>query len=153
VASKFWARVDRNGPIHPTLRTRCWLWSSSRWQSGYGRFKLKGKHHVAHRFAWYLKHGVYSTLCVLHRCDNPSCVRPSHLREGTNKENTEDMMRKGRHAGGKGETHGNAKLTDVEVLEIRKQAGGVSQAALARRFGVGQPQISKILSRKRRSCA
>lgn len=150
LARRFWAFVDRSG--------KCWLWRGSRAARGYGRFMVGSrrdgtrKSERAHRVAWELKRGpIPAGLCVLHRCDNPPCVRPAHLWLGTCRDNFADMRAKGRGRNGarvhRGERHSLAKLTRAEVEEIRRgyEAGGTSQRELGKRFGVGQTQISRII--------
>lgn len=82
---------------------------------------------------------------VCHKCDNPRCVRPSHLFLGSASENLADMRVKGR--GAAGARHPQAKLDDDKVIRIRKRyaEGGVTQRDLAKEFGVYQTVISKIL--------
>lgn len=99
----------------------------------------------AHRFSWRLTSGE-AVLCVLHKCDSRLCVRPDHLFEGTNKDNTVDAKKKGRLA--KGQRHGNAKLTDAEVEMIRGDSR--SNSELARLLGVTQATIQRIRSHKSR---
>jgi hypothetical protein len=110
---------------------------------------------TAHRIAFKLNggvipHGHY----VLHRCDNPPCCNPAHLFVGTQKQNLEDMRRKGRAGDCRniGERHGMCKLADSQVAEIRKLYATpvLSQDKLAAMFGVGQSQISRILRRESR---
>lgn len=75
----------------------CWTWTAARLPFGYGEFRLDGRPVRAHRLAWEWEHGpIPPGLCVLHRCDRPECVRPSHLWLGTKAENTADMKAKGR---------------------------------------------------------
>jgi hypothetical protein len=86
---RFWDKVVKS--------ELCWLWSGARNPKGYGRFYANGKFHNAHRFALILSGIVVpnnSQAC--HHCDNPPCVRPSHLFVGTKSENMKDAIRKGR---------------------------------------------------------
>ena len=75
----------------------CWNWIGRKNKQGYGIFTIghTGKA-LAHRFAWQLEHGSAPMLHVLHKCDNPSCVRPEHLFLGTQRDNLADMWTKGR---------------------------------------------------------
>lgn len=87
-------------------------------------------------------------LDVCHHCDNPPCVRPSHLFTGTDADNSADKVRKGRRNDARGERNGSAKMTAAKVLEMRRLAReGMTQWAIARRFGVGQSQVSRIIQR------
>ena len=109
----------------------------------------------AHRAAWELANGpVPNGMSVLHRCDNPPCVRPEHLFVGTQKDNVRDMIEKGRRATLESTTHfgsdvGTSKLTVDEVVEIRRlYASGMRQIPLGKMFGVHQNSISRIVNRK-----
>lgn len=90
---RFWLRVDKTGG--------CWKWiGKSRHTFGYGLFKIKSAKQMqyAHRISWVIANGaVPHGLCVLHHCDVPECVNPSHLFLGTKKDNTLDMRLKGRN--------------------------------------------------------
>ena len=147
--ARFWSKVDFNGPMHPVLGTRCWVWVGSVIWSGYGLFKSKGVQRGAHRYSWLIEYGVWPTPCCLHKCDNPPCIRPDHLFEGSNKENTADMISKGRKFVMVGEKHSNAKLTSMAVIEIRQQRGKLSQSKLSELYGVNQSTISRIMQGKR----
>jgi len=71
-----------------------------------------------HRVSWELHYGpIPKGMSVLHKCDNPPCVRPDHLFLGTQQDNLQDMRNKGRHRWGLGERHAHAKLTTEIVLE------------------------------------
>jgi hypothetical protein len=76
----------------------CWIWRGYRNAFGYGRVWFRYRRAYPHRVAWELQHGpIPEGLSVLHRCDNPACVRPSHLRLGTQADNIRDCVAKGRH--------------------------------------------------------
>lgn len=78
----------------------CWLWTGSRNSGGYGVMKRLGKQVSAHRISWQLARGtIPPDLHVLHRCDNPACVRPEHLFLGTNQDNIADRIAKQRPGG------------------------------------------------------
>lgn len=73
----------------------------------------------AHRFSYELSYGsVLNDMFVCHKCDNRMCVRPEHLFLGTAKDNTADMMQKGRLRFDVGEDCSFAKLTEDQVREI-----------------------------------
>jgi hypothetical protein len=74
----------------------CWEWLAQTDERGYGRVTVKGKKIFAHRFSYELFVGPAADLFVLHSCDNPSCVRPDHLRLGTHADNMADMRARGR---------------------------------------------------------
>ena len=152
LAERFWEKVSKNGPIplrEPELGS-CWIWTGgiNRHRNNYGMFMVrKGVIRRSHRVAWELTNGpVPAGLWVLHHCDNPPCVRPSHLFLGTPKQNTADMATKGRDGFPKpGSAHHSAILTEADVLAIRAaRRQGVSGAELASRFGVHRTTIYHV---------
>lgn len=126
----------------------CWLWDGAKNNQGYGVMNV-GAHRVqtAHRLAWEIARGpIPEGQCVLHRCDNPSCINPAHLFLGTQKDNAEDREQKGRSP--LGEARPNSKLTVAAVAEIRRIAaeGGMSLRGLGRRYGVCLATIRQVLT-------
>jgi hypothetical protein len=142
---RFWKYVQKGKP------NECWLWIGCVFKKrrGYGQF-FSGKHSRAHRFSYELHYGkIPDGLMVLHHCDNPPCVNPRHLFCGTAKENTEDMIKKGRMS--KGEKHPISKLTEKQVVEIRKigLSGKLTQGEIGKKFGVSNITISDIMRNKK----
>lgn len=86
---RFWGNV---------LKTRkCWVWTGAISSAGYGQIVYEGKQYGAHRISWMLHNPEGpGDLFVLHKCDRPECVRPSHLKLGTQKDNMQDRDRKKR---------------------------------------------------------
>lgn len=125
----------------------CWEWVGAKVRKGYGAFAYNGKTAVTHRLSYRIFKGPIPTgLHVLHSCDNPSCVNPSHLRAGTHAENMQDMLDRNRQ--NKGEAQHCAKLTEDKVHAIRsKSIKGYSQRYLAKEYGVSQNQIWKVVNR------
>lgn len=132
---RFWLKVLAND------LDDCWLWLGTRLKNGYGRISLGSKSlgtEGAHRVSWMIANQavIPAGLVVMHSCDNPRCVNPKHLSLGTPKENTQDMINKGRRviAAPVGNENGKAILDAEKVKLIR--ASTESHAALARRLGV-----------------
>ena len=87
---------------------------------------------------------------VCHHCDNPPCCNPRHLFAATRAVNNADMVAKGRLVNPNvGVDHPGSKLDDATVLDIRKRyaAGGISQKALSKQFGVCQRTICNVVNR------
>lgn len=139
---RFWEKVEpqENG---------CWEWKSCTDRQGYGRFSLYGNskevQHAAHRWLmrYLLGEDFDNTRMVCHTCDNPPCVNPEHLFQGTNKENQIDCQQKGRgryRSGTKG-----IGVTPDDVRAIRRRiAEGAGSKILAREFNVGRTTIRAI---------
>jgi hypothetical protein len=146
VESRFWANVEKTDS--------CWLWTASKMGFGYGKMSVNGKRERAHRISWRLHFGeIPAGTYVLHSCDVPACVNPNHLRLGTLRDNTQDMIAKGRDKFGggvatQGERNGRARLTAEAVCEIRAAYPTTSQVDLAQRYGVSQVAISHVVLRK-----
>ena len=92
------ARFQNYDP-HPN---GCWIWKGApSAKMGYGQasFGPRGARTViyAHRLSWLVNYGpIPAGLDVLHKCDRPLCVNPSHLFLGTHGDNIRDCVSKGR---------------------------------------------------------
>jgi hypothetical protein len=146
---RFWAQVDKSGG--------CWTWTGGLMSAGYGNFRLAGQMRGAHRVAWELTNGpVPGEMWVLHTCDNPPCVNPSHLWLGTARDNNRDCLVKGRHGSVthpesqvRGRRAAAAKLTERDVVAIRTRfRSGETSAALSRSFGVTRAAVRKVVLRR-----
>lgn len=140
----------------PTPDT-CWEWSGSRDQHGYGRLYRGGSsgHIKAHRASYEIHHGpIPEGMAVRHDCDNPPCVNPHHLRLGTLRENTRDMLARGRHNAVTGAANGKTRIPDAAVVAIREAAAaGATYAELAARFNVRAKYAQAIVLGDRRQAA
>jgi hypothetical protein len=150
----FWSRVARGAD------DECWDWQGAKTSSGYGNLSWHGLHIQAHRLAYALTYGGIALETgfrqlgrakkyrrfVLHRCDNRACCNPKHLFLGSMRTNLLDAYSKGRKTQPRS-GHANAKLTPDQVRTIRKEynGGGVSQASLAKQYGVSQRAVSLIV--------
>lgn len=144
--SKLWKRL---WPKIKYPNNGCWEWQGNKDKDGYGTLRWRGEQRT-HRVAWTLFHGkIQRGLYVLHKCDNPSCVNPTHLFIGDAKLNASDMISKGRQRHPCGSVHHMAKLTENQVREIRrKYKAGTRQSELAIRFGIKYVTINHIVCRR-----
>lgn len=145
ILERFFEKIERI-PI-----AGCWLWTGTiigkSTQHKYGAFNIGRGNVLCHRFSWELHnaleipHGMH----ILHRCDVPFCVNPSHLFLGTHQDNMTDMREKRRAIGHPGEANKCAKLTSDDVIIIReKRKQGVSCVKLAALYSVVPSTISRI---------
>lgn len=147
------ARTRFESKVGPPTERGCRMWTARTDAYGYGTFSLRpvSKQAKAHRVAWVLANGtpIPDGLGILHDCDTPGCVEPSHLLAGTQAANMAACATRNRARGGSHERHHRAKLTEQQVMEIReRRASGSSCAALGREFGVGRDQVSRICTGK-----
>ncbi len=122
--------------------TPCQIWAGAKNKAGYGITWAKNKWAYVHRVVANALPGQV----VRHTCDTPSCVNPEHLRVGTAKENSEDMVSKGRQI--KGTQSHLAKLDDDTVLLIRACRGFMSSRQCAGRYNISKTNVLDIWNRK-----
>lgn len=143
---RFWANVEKGAD--------CWTWIGFKSTRGYGQITTNKVPEGAHRVSWKIHHGpIPDGLFVLHKCDNPPCVNPSHLFVGTPRENMLDKVRKGRQNREgcvnknprRGSSNPSAKLLEGDVSRIRAMIKDrVPQREIAESFGVSRDTIYKI---------
>ena len=150
ISTRFWMKVNKHGPIIRHSIGRCHLWTASTHNGGYGAIGAGGKGGQMLRapyVAWFLHYGIWpqKDKILRHRCDNPPCVRWSHLVLGTRKQNTQDSIRRKRFV-----YNIPQKLTTENVSDIKKKLSmGEGVISLAKAFGVHRMTIWRIRTGKR----
>lgn len=143
---RFWEKVRKAGP------DECWEWQAATNEKGYGRLTAgRGVNLKAHRVAYALSNGgeLDADKHVLHRCDNPPCCNPRHLFIGSGKDNTRDMMQKGRQSKPPhrfGEDHHNAKFDAKTARKIIKDSRTLQ--AIADDHGISWMTVFRLKHRK-----
>lgn len=149
---RFWSRVNKT--------EGCWLWTSTTSTAGYGYIDDNKRRYQSSVYSWMIHNGpVPDGLFVLHKCDNTACVNPDHLFLGTQNDNVQDCIKKGRFnygsRGKKGEKHHGARVTEEQVRDIRRrytkgrgryQRGNSHELAVE--FGLTQAQVLNIAKHK-----
>lgn len=133
--------------VSPEPNSGCWLWMGAENGKKYGVFWFEQKLSLAHRTSYSMFcEKIDDGICVLHKCDNGLCVNPDHLFLGTLKDNSIDMVRKGRNFSpqNSGEKNGNSSLTEKDAAKIAMDTR--PQRAIAKDFGVSQFCVWSIKS-------
>ena len=147
LVKRFWAKVRKT--------SKCWEWTGAMKRKHdplhrYGKMYIRQKDCLAHRISWQLNRGpIPKGMSVLHKCDNPPCVRPSHLWIGTMAQNCTDRAKKGRNNHVCGENHTWSKLKESDILKIRKlySSGLFTHEAIAAKYSVHRRTIGNIVNR------
>ena len=142
-ADRFFHRVEKTDG--------CWNWTGATFGGRYGAFWVGGKTIGAHKFSFVHHHGaIPDGMYVCHHCDNPRCVRPDHLFLGTPKDNSQDMVSKGRVRVASGDKHYKTKIREEDLQKIIEMCKTMTQAQVARAFGVDPSHISRIAAGHKR---
>jgi hypothetical protein len=144
IETRFWEKVNKNGPVLRQEIGNCWIWNGATCKR-YGILASRsGLWVLSHRLSWEIHNGsIPSGMGVLHRCDNPPCVRPNHLFLGTSKDNACDMARKGRWRS----PQGKPQIQASQVLEIKRLYGtGVPVKEIAAIYERHTSRIYALLS-------
>jgi len=125
--------------VMPEPNSGCWLWAGSSVKNGYGQVRVNYKLYLSHRISHELFKGeIPDGMNVLHTCDVRCCVNPDHLFLGTQKDNVQDMIAKGRRI--------HTKLNQFQVRTIKRllSFGTLLNIEIAEIFKVSPSTISAI---------
>jgi len=141
---RFWSKVDKDGPVIRPELGECWIWTGAL-GDGYGILRRVG----AHRVSYWMETGEEpGDRYVLHHCDNPPCVRPSHLHFGTHRKNMEEMAERGRAA------RNNLKISDDGARRLRERyVAGEKLSSLSLEYGISERQAGRIAAGATRGLA
>jgi hypothetical protein len=137
---------------------KCWLWTGAKTSCGYGGLGVNGRYWPAHKVAFLITHPGTdldelataasrhpSKLFICHTCDNPACVRPSHLFLGTCKDNMQDSVNKGRHSCFKRRPIISKRRSRIAPLVVQKcLIGRMSLSEFSRRYKAQFKEVSAI---------
>lgn len=127
----------------------CWITDFSLDSQGYSSMQYNNKRFLIHRLSYILYIGdIPKGLLVCHKCNNKRCINPDHLYAATQSQNVKDAYKDGLINYRRGENHHYTKLSDKEVIEIRKlyKLGGTSHRKLGKLFNVSGCTIGKIIN-------
>jgi hypothetical protein len=139
---RFWTHVNKTDT--------CWLWTGGI-TGNYGALWTGLRNEGAHRCSWIIHNGpVPSGMYVLHHCDNGLCIRPDHLFLGTAQDNMDDKTNKARNNVARGSTHYKTKLTNNDIIHIRRKYSlcNTKQVDLAEELGLSRSAIEKIVNNR-----
>lgn len=139
------ARVKRVGD--------CLMWQGCRGSRGYGWMAVgKTNREATHRISWAIANNAQPPrgMHVMHSCDNPSCVNPSHLSLGTAKDNQRDCWLKGRKNPLRGSRHASSRYSESQIIQAAAFfAAGFTYAQVAEKVSVNRQTLMKILQGRR----
>lgn len=142
LVDRFWEKVDIKS------EDECWEWTGRKLDDGYGLINENGIQYRAHRLSYEVNNGMIDDgMVIRHTCNNPKCVNPKHLVQGTHKQNSEDMVAAGHSQFGTKNT--NSVLNDELVKEIREiyATKKHSYKSIGFKFNVSEATIGQIIRR------
>jgi len=151
--NKFWSFIEVK------TEDECWEWIGCKNRDGYGLIQVNKVRYLSHRLSYLLANDELPTDLCLHSCDNPPCVNPKHLRNGTLEQNVEDRVARGRGRGQLttdmvlGVKNPNTNLTEENVKYIRQHYKkthyhGSNAKELMKQFGIkSKSTFHNIISR------
>lgn len=135
--ARFWSKVDKNGP------SGCWVWRGGKAGIGYGVFSFRCRNTRATLVSWVIHHSVPpENKNILHKCDNPSCVNPSHLFLGSQRDNSIDCNIKGRSFVGGKKTR--CKISPTDAITIARLPSSVTCVDIGKMFGISARIVGDI---------
>ena len=141
-AERFWSKVNKG------KKRECWNWTAHLTPYGYGDFTYNRRVYPSNRMAMMLtlNRMLATAECVLHRCDNPRCCNPRHLRIGTKAENQKEMAERKR-----GKWGGGLRITEKHVKRMRRmRSNGYNLKQISQSFGISHTWASAILTGRAR---
>jgi len=134
IATRFWEKVVRKE------EDECWPWIAHN-HKGYGSMYALGRKTKATHVSLFLQNGTWPTKHVLHSCDNPCCVNPKHLNEGSHEQNMKEAAERLKLP--QGEDRNLAKISNAAAKAIRDR-GSEPINSLAEEFGVSFNTVWRI---------
>jgi hypothetical protein len=122
----------------------CWVWRGAVNNRGYAQVRRQAELYLVSRLVYTACHGPLGPgQCACHHCDNPPCIRPTHLFAGTARDNAHDMRRKGRFV------PTPRRLSTAQARAIRARGGSTTREALAAEYGVSRRTIYNVIHHPR----
>jgi len=144
-------RIKKRKPIEYHINENgCWICTSHYIDNdGYPTICCNWRQRKMSRYIYERFVGkIPNKLVIRHKCDTRNCINPEHLEVGTSKENTNDMIIRGRDIKDCGENNGAAKLTQNEVNKIRTELGTKAMTLIGKEYGVSSRCIRNIRDNK-----
>lgn len=146
VIDRFWSKVKKSEDPEG-----CWEWIAGRSSNGRAAFWYEKRTLIASRFSYSLVFDdIPQGFFICHHCDNPICVKPSHLFAGTPKDNAQDCLIKNRKNSPKGNKHTWSILDEKQVMYVLEQyyLRGMLEKEIARILKVSRGAIHGIVKGK-----